>query len=202
MADYFKVVYIKTTHEVEPVPHKWEQNGTVYWPPTKGQVRQQQSCASSIPNKATWNRYECVVKASNIFLFMHASAQADQLCEVGDSSSEYSSTDDEKGKMTPAKLSTFSKRSSVLKKSGLPAYDFHFNNQKEKPIEPRCAPQDPKLLTSTAGSASSDAGISDIYENTIVNDPDVVLEKLSILESKMDEISKDLRECKYLKSKR
>ncbi|CAG9814655.1 unnamed protein product [Phaedon cochleariae] len=108
--------------------------------------------------------------------------------------------DDEKGKIDPSKsLSTSNKRKSVLKKniSGLPAYDFNFNKQKtvEKPIEHQCVTQDSETLTSTTISVSSDVGISESDENTFVNDSDV-LEKLSILESKVDKLTKDLKECK------
>lgn len=197
MTDYFKVIYIKTTQEVEPIPHQWEENGTVYWPPTKGQVRQQQSNAGSIPDKSTWKKYECLVKASNILLYMHASAQADQICAVEDSSSDYSTTDDEKGKIAPTRCLTSGKRMSIFKKNGLPDYDFNYKKQKttEIPIERKRSSQDPESSASPNKSVCSDTKISD--SSTIVNS-NAVMEKLSILEFKVDEISKDLKECKYL----
>lgn len=73
----FKVVLINETQEVEPVPHSWEENGVVYWPPDKISLRKLQSNAQSEPDKSTWISYTCIVKAENILFYGDASAEAD-----------------------------------------------------------------------------------------------------------------------------
>lgn len=79
--DHFKVVYIKESQEIEPVPHQWEANDILYWPPTKSETRKKQSDVKSIPIPDKWTKYNCVVKAQDIALFVHASATADKLCQ-------------------------------------------------------------------------------------------------------------------------
>lgn len=75
----FKVVQIKETDDVEPVPHQWEENGVLYWPPSKSETRRHQSNAESVPD-VNWLKYSCVVKQQGILIYSHASAAADQLC--------------------------------------------------------------------------------------------------------------------------
>lgn len=79
--DHFKVVYIKESQEIEPVPHQWEANGILYWPPTKSETRKKQSDVKSVPIPDKWTKYNCIVKAQGIALFLHASATADKLCQ-------------------------------------------------------------------------------------------------------------------------
>lgn len=98
MTANIKVVHIKKTHNVVPILHQWEE---VYWPFTKGQVRQQQSNADSIPDQKIWKKFKCLVKSSNMFLYMNA--QVDPIRAVEDNSSDYSTTDDYKGKSAPIK---------------------------------------------------------------------------------------------------
>lgn len=80
MSHSFKVVFIKNTNEVEPVPHQWEDCAILYWPPSKAEVRKFQSNPRSIPNYDNWLQYECEVKAEGILIYSHARAKVDQIC--------------------------------------------------------------------------------------------------------------------------
>lgn len=124
MESHFKVVLIKELGEVEPVPHLWESKEVLYWPPSKNLVRLNQSNINSVPDKKTWTKYSCVVKAQGILLFTHASSTADRLCE---NSSAESSTDEENRPLkhilkSPARHTKFKNVKSSDK-----IYEFHLS---------------------------------------------------------------------------
>jgi len=69
MTNYFKIVAIlqkrghKTKIEYAYVPHQWEDNGILSWPPNN--CLSLRNDASSIPMK-DWTSYKCKVKKSCI----------------------------------------------------------------------------------------------------------------------------------------
>lgn len=71
----FKVVFIKETQEIEPIPAKWEENGILHWPPDEKIRKKLQSNELSAPSK-NWDKYHCVVKTQNILVYGDASAEA------------------------------------------------------------------------------------------------------------------------------
>lgn len=72
----FKVVLIKEMQEIEPVPAEWEVNGILYWPADEKLRKLLQSNKNSCPDKETWTKYHCLVKANNILFYGDASKEA------------------------------------------------------------------------------------------------------------------------------
>uniref|UniRef100_A0A6P7FED9 Uncharacterized protein LOC114329250 n=1 Tax=Diabrotica virgifera virgifera TaxID=50390 RepID=A0A6P7FED9_DIAVI len=101
-SQYFKVVHVLKTGEIEPVPHQWEVNGTLYWPQNVHLVRKFQSKVDSVPDKRTWKTYSCSVKETNIPLFMYASASCQKFIDAGTTA-----TEDEDDEAPPPKIKKF-----------------------------------------------------------------------------------------------
>lgn len=72
----FKVVLVRETQEIEPVPTEWEENGILYWPPDEKTRRFLQSNKNSCPDKELWKQYHCLVKSKNILIYGDASEEA------------------------------------------------------------------------------------------------------------------------------
>lgn len=121
----FKVVYILDSKEVEPVPCRWEENGVLFWPPTKKELRKTQCYAHSKPNKETWGTYACVVKAEGIQHFRDASATADLIC-----GHETTTDDDDFGVNTSSATRTTEKNLRTSKLVGK-QYSQFFSDQSE-----------------------------------------------------------------------
>lgn len=52
-------------HSLSIIPHKWEQNGTFWWPPatlSKISIQKLADDSESVPCYDTWKPFKCVVK--------------------------------------------------------------------------------------------------------------------------------------------
>lgn len=85
----FKVVFINLLMEVEPVPYQWEENGVVWWPITKGELKRHQSNPNSVPDKIKWKCYECKLKDTDILMYHDAVSRANYYCSFENSDAEF-----------------------------------------------------------------------------------------------------------------
>lgn len=191
--DYFKVVYIKELGEVEPVPHLWEQNGVLYWPPTQRQRRQYQSNSQSKPQE-TWTKYNCIVKATDILLFNHASKTADNYCM-------YSSTDQEELEVTLKRSSKINRKPNKKHEPHQEDYEFvdthqHTNNDCETTISTAPETEDPTTPLTTPKHKEPDTTLLNIEPSIQLVCNGDSSEKFEALNAKVENMMTLFEQCK------
>ena len=72
------------------IPHCWEDNGTLYWPPGKYSANSMRKDEASQPNLESWSKQPCTVKRQGIASFSEASKIEERMSQFSDTEEEQS----------------------------------------------------------------------------------------------------------------